>query len=591
MSVATTDCRSCIESRLTTISSPFELLAFSASERPQHPALEYLSDNLTMPSLSVTYAQLLHEVKAMACALRASGLKPDESVAILLPFVPEAVIAMIAASAVGIAFPINLLLSAEALRSQLLLARCRIVVTLGPHPALDIRERLNLALEGMEEPPSVVEVPVAGVSQGGLAWSDFISFEPSFHLEDSADRVAMLIHTGGTTGHPKLARLSLRNMTVAALMAAEGLRIGPSERLLSGLPLFHVGGAIDALLAALAVGATVIFPTAQGMRNPAVVERIWSLVEQHKITLMGTVPTIIAAIVESHTHSADLSCLRALMTGGAPLSSDLAQRFQAKIGKPICQLYGMTESSGIATARRTDSSSDVQTAGVPVPLVQVSLGEAGAQYGPGASGEVFVRGPNVFQGYLTAEGVVGNPEGGWFASGDLGEVTANGELRIVGRAKDVIIRSGHNIDPQMIEEAALGHPAILQAAAVAMPDDYAGEVPVLFVTLRAGTAVTADDLSSYVAREIAEPPARPRHVFFLDELPLTPFAKVARFRLRQRAVEFRVQQALATVLSGFTAVCSDPLAKRVVVTSSTPLSAQCSEQVEHILGRLGLVLA
>lgn len=105
---------------------------------------------------------------------------------------------------------------------------------------------------------------------------------------------------------------------------------------------------------------------------------------------------------------------------------------------------------------RIFSSSDAQTAGVPVPLVQVSLGEAGAQYGPGASGEVFVRGPNVFQGYLTAEGVVGNPEGGWFASGDLGEVTANGELRIVGRAKDVIIRSGHNIDPQMIEEAALG---------------------------------------------------------------------------------------------------------------------------------------
>lgn len=590
MSTATSNQNSCTAARMESTPTPFELLAYSASQRPHHTALEYLSDDLNAPSLKITYVELFRDVQAVAHALSVMGLENDESVAILLPFVPEAVIAIIAASAVGTAFPLNLLLSADAIRSQLVLARCRVVVTLGPHPVLDMRERLNQALEGLTDAPAVVEVPVAATSSGAITWSDFTAVEPIFLPKGSPDRVGVLIHTGGTTGNPKLAQLSLRNVAVASLMAAEGLGVQASERLLTGLPLFHVGGAIDGLLAFLAVGATVVFPTALGMRNRVVVERIWQLVEQHEITLIGSVPTIIAAVVESPVGNSKLGSLRAVLTGGASLPRDLSLRFQEKIGKPICQLYGMTESSGIATAQLTDGSPVAHAAGKPVPGVHISLGEPGAQYQPGAKGEIFVRGPNIFQGYLTADGVIGNPNGEWFSSGDIGEVAENGELKVVGRFKDVIIRSGHNIDPQLIEEVALAHPAVAQAAAVAMPDDYAGEVPVLFATLGAGESVSPEELSSYIANNIAEPPARPKQVFILGELPLTAFAKVARFRLRQLAVEHRVRLLVNDWVRGGTVVCNDPAAKRVVVAGGDSIPTDTLEEIRRLLSRFGLEL-
>src|SRR5690606_3303267 len=135
----------------------------------------------------------------------------------------------------------------------------------------------------------------------------------------------------------------------------------------------------------------------------------------------------------------------------------------------------------------------------------------------------------------TVHGTQGVPVDGWVGSGDLGEVTESGDIRLVGRTKDVIIRSGHNIDPQLIEEVAVQHPDVVQAAAIAMPDGYAGELPILFVTLAAGADSSPAALSEFVNARIAEPPARPRQVIVLDELPLTPIGKVARYQLRQQA--------------------------------------------------------
>lgn len=585
MSIVTS---TCLRRRMELMPTPFELLADTARQLPQQTALEFLPNDLDGAPLKISYQQLLQDVQSVAAALKATGIREDESVAILLPFVPQAVSALIAASAVAVAFPVNLLLSAQAIRSQLTLARCRVVVTLGPHPALDVHARVMQAVESMDSAPIVVEVPVAGHVQGGVPWDGFIDSGSAFEPAGSPDRVGALVHTGGTTGHPKLARLSLRNMAVAALMASAGLGINSSERLLTGLPLFHVGGAIDALLAALAVGATVVFPTALGMRNPAVIQRIWEVIARHRITLLGVVPTSLAAIRESPLGVSDLSQFRAIMTGGSSLPEDLSLQMQARVGKPIYQLYGMTESSGIATAQLIDGQRAAHAAGTPVPGVEVSLGEPGADYCPGAKGEILIRGPNIFQGYLTAQGVIDDPQGGWFSSGDLGAVAANGELRIVGRSKDVIIRSGHNIDPQVIEDVAHQHLCVAQAAAVAMPDEYAGEVPVLFVVARTGMAVWPAELSSFVTQHIAEPPARPKHIFVLDELPLTPFGKVARFRLRQLAVEHRVKELLAEVFDAASVTCSDPMAKRVGIASEKRLTAAQRKDIERMLKRFDL---
>nr|WP_294975958.1 AMP-binding protein [uncultured Pseudomonas sp.] len=582
MSTATSN-SSCIQHRMESTTTPFELLACTARQMPTQTALEFLPGDLAGAPLTISYQQLLQDVRTVAAALKATGIGEDESVAILLPFVPQAVSTLIAASAVAVAFPVNLLLSAEAIRSQLTLARCRVVVTLGPHPALDVHARVLRAVESMVIAPTIIEVP--------LAWDAFVGHPVAeFEAVGSPDRIGALVHTGGTTGHPKLARLSLRNMAAAALMASAGLGIQPSERLLSGLPLFHVGGAIDALMAALAVGATVVFPTALGMRNPEVVQRIWEVIARYRITLLGAVPTSLAAIRDSPLGVSDLSGFRAIMTGGSPLSEDLSQTMQAWLGKPIFQLYGMTESSGIATAQLIGDRRAAHAAGAPVPGVEISLGEPGAAYRPGAKGEVLVRGPNVFHGYLTDQGITDDPQGGWFASGDLGEVAVNGELRIVGRSKDVIIRSGHNIDPQVIEDVALQYLSVGQAAAVAMPDDYAGEVPVLFVAARTGTTVRPEELSDFVTQHIAEPPARPKHVFVLDELPLTPFGKVARFRLRQLAVEYKVRDLLGEIFDALSVTCNDPTAKRVAIGSEQRLTASQRQDIDRILRRLDLLV-
>ncbi|WP_277372822.1 AMP-binding protein [Pseudomonas sp. AA-38] len=537
---------------------------------------------------TLDYAALLAEVRAVAQALAARGIQRHDCVAILLPFVPQAVTALIAATCLAVAFPVNLLLSAEALRSQLALSGCRAVISMGPHPALDVWERLQMALDGMRNPPEVIAVSVGGGSGTAQPWDELLAPSTAALPANNPERVGLLIHTGGTTGLPKLARLSLRNMASASLMAASGLGLGTSERLLSGLPLFHVGGAIDALLATLSTGATLVFPSLLGMRSRKVIDDIWKIVDAQRITLLAGVPTTLAAIAETSTEGADLHELRALMTGGSPLPQELFLRLQEKTGKPVCQLYGMTESSGIATAQRTDGRPVSHSTGKPVPNVEICLGSPDSGFHPGARGEILVRGPNVFKGYLTAEGIMGDPNGSWLYSGDLGEVTAAGELRVVGRAKDVIIRSGHNIDPQMIEDAALAHPGVLQAAAVGMPDDYAGEVPVLYLVPRAEAALALDELMTFIAARIAEPPARPRHVFMLDELPLTPFAKVARFRLRQLAVEYRANEIIAGLAAGIGVSCDDPAAKEIQLYGGSSIAPQRLEEIGRALARFDL---
>ena len=581
---------SSLSKRLDAAPTPLALLAESAQRSPDHPALQFLPADLSSAPHSLSYQALYQDVLRCAAALQAMGVADDESVAILLPFVPQAVISLIAASSVAVAFPMNLLLSPQALRSQLTLARCKVVITLGPHPQLDVHARVLEAICEMPQTPQVVTVGDCDPASGALDWQAFIDRAGELNLQPQPERVATLIHTGGTTGEPKLARLSQHNLAAGAWMAAAGLGITPHDRLLSGLPLFHVGGTIDALLNVLAVGATVVFPTPLGMRNPTVVSGIWTLIERYAITLFGAVPTSLASVADVPLDGADLTCLRAVMTGGAPLPRELSGRLQRLIGKAVCQLYGMTESSGIATAQNTGVAPATLGVGSPVPLMEVALGKPGCSAEPGARGEVLVRGPNVFHGYLTPAGVSDDPQGSWFASGDIGEVDQDGQLQIVGRIKDVIIRSGHNIDPLLIEEAALTHPEVAQAAAVAMPDEYAGELPLLFVVLKAGQSTTPDALEAYVAQRIAEPPARAKRVIMLDQLPLTPFAKVARYRLRQLAVEHRVNALLAAMSLKMTAHCRDTQAKHVTLCCDALPPRLQRDAIVALLARLNLRL-
>jgi fatty-acyl-CoA synthase len=193
-----------------------------------------------------------------------------------------------------------------------------------------------------------------------------------------------------------------------------------------------------------------------------------------------------------------------------------------------------------------------------------------------------MRGPNSFKGYRTSLGVSGKPHEDWVGSGDLGAFLADGQLRLLGRSKDIIIRGGHNIDPLMIEEVAQQHPAVRVSAAAPMPDQYAGELPVLYVALKAGQSASEEEIEVFVGQRIAEPPARPKRVFIVDDLPLTPLGKIARYKYRaRREVDGMPIEELR---------CDDATAKTIRVRWRQRPSDDTLRDLMQRVGALGLTM-
>jgi fatty-acyl-CoA synthase len=243
-------------------------------------------------------------------------------------------------------------------------------------------------------------------------------------------------------------------------------------------------------------------------------------------------------------------------------------------------MYGMTELSGVCSAQPCDGRFRRPSVGLPAPMIELQIAE-------GAPGEVSLRGPNSFLGYRTSSGRAGAPPDGWVATGDLGALGLDGELRLLGRSKDVIIRGGHNIDPLLIEEVAQQHPAVRIAAAAPMPDAYAGQLPVLYVALSADAA--PEDIAAFVAARISDPPARPKRVFVLPELPMTPVGKIARYRLRQKAALTALRDAAGPETPADFS-CDDPAGRQVRVAWTRPPTADEAARLRGSAESLGLDL-
>jgi fatty-acyl-CoA synthase len=558
--------------------TPLEVLEASAARWPQRDALVFLrrgdpDDPASGPD-RVGFAALLVQVRRAANALRAAGLGEDESVALLLPPVPQAHFALWGAQAAGRACPINTMLSVEHAAHLLHEARATVLVALGPTPGHDTWARA-LALRarvpgiralfrvdaggglrtGTAHPSDVAAAPDPD-ADGALDFDAALAAQPgdalAFSREVGRDTVAATFHTGGTTGAPKLARLTHGNQVHAAWGAATLLAMGPADTILNGFPIFHVAGSFTYGLSALLAGTTLVLPTAAGLRDPVLVAHYWRWVQRERVTLLAGVPTVIATLLNVPPQDADLSRVRAMLTGGSPLPTELAQAFEARLGKPVRNILGMTECAGVVSIVPFLAPRRPGSCGLPVPFTEVVAMPAGpdgprmdARCAPGGTGVIALRGPNVGPGYTDAARDAGTFEGGWLVSGDLGHVDAQGEVFVTGRAKDVIIRSAHNIDPAAIEEVLLRHPAVQLAAAVGQPDAYAGEVPVAFVQLRPGAAVDTDALRAFVEPLIPERPAMPRRIDPIDAMPLTAIGKVYKPALRAIAAGRAIEEALA----------------------------------------------
>jgi fatty-acyl-CoA synthase len=534
--------------------TPFRLIESAASQRPDACALHYLADsNHPERNVQTSYRMLVHKIRQGANLFRRLGVGPNDSVAILMPHVPSSQIALWGAEVAGIACPINPMLRPEHVIALLTAARAKVAVVLGANKDIDIWNVIVSALRQSGCVTHILHADADGPTHGAdgcfeelAAAENGASFD--FDVANTSDAIAAYFHTGGTTGAPKLALHTYGNQAFVARSAALMYDLRPEDVLINGFPLFHVAGAFVYGLSVLSAGGTIVIPTRLGMRNRSFISSIWRQVERYRVTAIGGVPTVISAL-NAVAVDADISSLRVMLTGGSPLPTELADAFERGTGKPVRNILGMTECAGVVTIEPFMAPRTAGSTGLRLPFTEVRVFEAdiNSPCAAGQSGIVALRGPHVGPGYSDIGRNSGTFEQGWLISGDLGHVDAEGRLFITGRAKDVIIRGSHNIDPAIIEDALLQHPDVAIAAAVGQPDCYAGELPVAFVTLKAGATIDGEGLRRYLAPIVSEPAALPRHVWILSELPMTPVGKIYKPALRVLAARHAIEMALAGV--------------------------------------------
>ena len=324
-----------------------------------------------------------------------------------------------------------------------------------------------------------------------------------------------------------------------------------SDDVLTGtFPLFHVAGTIACGLAAFMAGMEVVVMSPGGLRTPAMVQGFWRLVAQYKATLVGGVPTSLGAVLEVALEGADIGAVRAGITGAALLPPAVGERFRQVTGRKLFEVYGMTEASGLIAYDPFGGTGSAGSVGWALPYTRVEVrrlgadGRLGDACSSGEVGVIGVRGPHVSPGYRNPAHDAGIFDNGMLNTGDLGYTDEQGRLYIAGRSKDLIIRSGHNIDPVMIENAMAEHPAVALAAAVGMPDAYAGELPVCYLALRPDAQVSDAELHAHAQQRIGERPAWPRHFHIVEAIPMTSVGKIFKPELRCDAAARMVRHVL-----------------------------------------------
>ncbi|GAA5316461.1 MAG: acyl-CoA synthetase [Candidatus Pelagadaptatus aseana] len=526
----------------------YDLLQQATDRHPQATAITYIEQlDPSLVDRRYNYSELLTNINRTVRLLQQVLSSSRGVVSILLPSTPETQFILWGAETAGIANPINPLLSEEALASLMNKAETEVILALGPNPSSDIWQKVEAVAPKV---PSLKQVYSVGFSAGDATphfEEELGNYSgapiPSESLPDGDD-ICAYFHTGGTTGTPKLAMHSHGNQVAAVEAVNQSMPAQQGDVRLNGLPMFHVAGSMVVGLAALASGANILLPTMAGLRNPEVVKRCWDLVEHYRIKVMGGIPTSMGAFAQIPLAGQDIDSLDYLVTGGAMVTPAVVKAVESLTGKSLYQVYGMTETAGVISISDMENTPTPGSCGLPGQGIEVRIDGANGE--PNKTGEICVRGDNVFQGYLghSEEAL----DEGWLRTGDLGCLNDRGELFITGRAKDLIIRSGHNIDPAVIENCLENHPAVALAAAVGKPDHYAGELPVVFVELKTGHKASEDELREFAMANIDERPACPKQVFVIDEMPKTAVGKIHKPALRLSATKTAVMDSIRAEL-------------------------------------------
>jgi len=539
-----------------TVRSTYDIFCNAAHAFKDKTALTFLrSANPDHTPIRWSYAQLLTGIHQTANLLHTLGVGPTDAVAVLLPGCLDYHLALWGGEAAGIVQPLNPLLSDEKLVALMKAADAKVLIAYGSDAesgmwskALRLRAQVPslttlLRVAPHDEPAGAAPVLPAGT----LDFNSARAREPGDRLVSGRDiaptDIAAYFHTGGTTGAPKLARHSHGAQVFTAWVCVQMQGIAATDITINGYPLFHVAGVLPGSLASLSAGVETIIPTTALLRNKEIIANYWRLVEKYRTTALSGVPTVLAALANVPLAGADISSLTYCRTGAAILPPELAERFERLFGLHVHESLGMTEMAGISTITPPGVVGPAGCVGFPLPYTQmriVALDEQGGasdqDVAPGAHGMVLFKSPNMFSGFLDpADTAKAFTHDGWLATGDLGWLDAEGRLNLIGRSKDLIIRSGHNIDPKVIEDALGAHPAVQLCAAVGAPDAYAGELPVVFATLVPGAVVSEQELLAFTSARVDEAPARPKSVTVIETMPMTNVGKIYKPELRAMA--------------------------------------------------------
>jgi len=490
---------------MTSLSS---LLERSAAEYPDHAAVR-------MDDLVLSYAQLREAAGRMSAFLTANGVEPGDRVGLMLPNVPAFPIAFYGALAAGaVVVPMNPLLKSREVGYYLGDSGAKAVVAW--HAVA------GEAAKGAADAGAQMIVAETPDLSGLLA---DVSAAPSVSGRGEDDD-AVILYTSGTTGRPKGAELTHAGMVGNAETSARTLfEVGPGDVIMGCLPLFHVFGLTCGLNVSVASAATL---TLIPRFDPA---KVLDIIQRDRVTIFEGVPTMYAAMLHlPEADPAQAATLRLCGSGGAALPVEILRGFEAKFGCVILEGYGLSETSPVASFNHPNSERKAGSIGTPIEGVQMRLiDDSWNTVADGEIGEIAIRGPNVMKGYwnkpeATAEVMTAD---GWFRTGDMARVDADGYYYIVDRKKDLIIRGGYNVYPREIEEVLHEHPAVAEVAVIGIPDAALGEEVGAAVALKPGASATPEELRSWVRDRVAAY-KYPRHVWLVDALPKGPTGKILR---------------------------------------------------------------
>jgi fatty-acyl-CoA synthase len=553
----------------------YEQLSETAAAHGGRPAVSFqLQAAPHEKAITLTWNEVKAEVTQAANLLRRLGIGDGDTVAYILPNCIEAAVALLAGATAGRVAPINPLLTPEIIADLLRETGARVVVTLAPFPKTDLAEKVAKAVKLAGTVAHVVEVDllryVAGAARWLIPvlrpkretshgaeihdWRRAVGAEHAGRLtftEGAPDRFVACFHTGGTTGLPKIAQHRAQGILYNGFLGRLYM-FTEADVLICPLPMFHVFAAYPVFMSCLATGAHFVMVTPQGYRGAGVFKNFWKLVERWRVTFMIMVPTA-ASMLMQRPVDADVSTLRLAVSGSAPMPAGLFHRFEEATGVKVLEGYGLTEATCLVSINPPYGKRRIGSVGFPFPYTDVKIAEcdnAGRvmrECGPEEIGEICVRNPGTTPGETYTEphrngGLY--TEDGYLRTGDLGRIDRDGYVWITGRAKDTIIRGGHNIDPGLIEEAFMQHPDVAFVGAIGEPNAHAGEVPAVYVELCAGCETDAETLLEFARANVPEPAAVPKHIEILPDLPKTAVGKIFKPDLRRLAISRVYEDAL-----------------------------------------------